>query len=467
MKPRMNIPVRTRTLAIYVLLVVLPLALGLAIAFRYSALRSDHHVAPTVAAVLPSPGRLLLALAVISLAALVGGLLARLLRQPMVVGQTVIGLALGPSLLGRIAPRAESWLFPTGLTQVLLLLGGIGAVFFVFVVGMDFSRPELRRSGFSILLLGQGAMAIPFLGGALLALGLAASGELPPGEDSAVRLFVALSMSVTAVPVLASILRERGLDQSRDGALGIGASVVGDATAWCLLAVALALAHSGSALGAALTSCAVVLFAAAMWFGARPALAALDRRPLVGPVRPALALCVLLLAALVTDSLGIDAVIGAFIAGLILPRSEGYQTVNSMIDGLTEWLLLPLFFVSIGLQVQLSMLSSARDLSVGLGILAVAVAGKAGATLLIARVLRIGWRSSTLLAAMMNCRGVTELVVLNVGLSAGLLDRKLFTMLTVVSVLTTLMTGPALDLIERRGLHMRALEPLPGHETVF
>lgn len=453
--------------AVYLLLVVLPLSLGLALAFRSGAPRSGRHAAPVAAAVLPGPGRFLLALAVIALAALVGGLLAKLLRQPMVVGQTVIGLALGPSLLGRLAPRAEAWLFPAGLTQVLLLLGGVGAVFFVFVVGMDFSRTELRRSGASILLLGQGTMAIPFLTGALLALGLAASGELPPGDGAAVRLFVALSMSVTAVPVLASILRERGLDQTRDGALGIAASVVGDATAWCLLAVALALAHRGSTLDAALASCAVVLFAAAMWFGARPALAALDHRPLVGPVRPALALCVLLLAALVTDSLGVDAIIGAFIAGLILPRSEGYQTVNSMIDGLTEWLLLPLFFVSIGLQTQLSMLSSARDVLVCLGILAVAIAGKAGSALLVARLLRIGWRSSTLLAAMMNCRGVTELVVLNVGLSAGLLDRKLFTMLTVVSILTTMMTGPVLDAIERRGLHMRALEPMPGHEAVY
>ncbi|HEU5473376.1 MAG TPA: cation:proton antiporter [Actinophytocola sp.] len=439
---------RLRTVTIYVVLAIVPAVLGVVIAAWWADPGTPHQTPTTPSGEIPGAGRLLFAVAVVSLATVAGGLLARLVRQPVVVGQMVVGIVLGPSVLGALAPGVESWLFPEGTASILVLLGGMGAIFFIFLVGLDFSVAELRRSAPSIVAVGHGATAIPFLAGSVLAIVLAGFGELPEG-GVAVNLFLAVAMSVTALPVLAAILRERGLDQTRVGTLGIGASVVGNATGWAMLAVTLAIATSTSTVGAVVAGGLVVLFGLFMWYFARPALAALDRRGTVGPALPALALSVLLLAAFTTDSLGVDAVVGAFLAGLILPRSAGFRMVNSKIEGLTEWLLLPMFFVASGLQTEIGTLGSARDFLLCLLILIVAVGSKVLGTILIARGVGIGWLSTAMLAAMMNCRGITELIVLNVGLHAGLLDRKLFTILTIMAIVTTIMTAPALDLIAR------------------
>lgn len=442
--------------AVYIGAVVIPVGVGVSLCLLASGDGAAANEAAPVVGVIPDAGRLLLAVAIVSLATIAGGLLAKALRQPLVVGQMIMGLTLGPSVLGRVAPGVEAWLFPPGTAQILLLLGGLGAIFFIFIVGLDFSQTEVRRASTTIVVLGQGTMAIPFLTGAVLAGWLGSLGELPD-DGVATRLFVALAMSVTALPVLAYILRERGLDQTPVGSLGIAASVVGNATAWLFLAVTLAIAGSSSTIGALISSCAFVAFVAALWFGARPALAFLDTKAAVGSARPVLALSVLLLAALATYALGVDAIVGAFLAGLILPRSAGYRTINSKIEGLTEWLLLPMFFVSIGLQTRIGTLESGRDILLCLVILAVAVLGKAGSALLTARALTLDWRSGAQLAAMTNCRGITTLIVLNVGLSAGILNEKLFTIFTIMAILTTMMTGPALGLIERFGQRRRGV----------
>src|SRR5947209_19814737 len=190
----MGLSGRTRTVAVYLTLAVVPLALGVAIAIAGAGTGPVQHPVNGGGAEIPGADRLILAVAVVSLATVIGGLLARVLRQPMVVGQMIIGLAIGPSLLGRIAPAAEVWLFPAGSPRILLLLGGLGAIFFVFMVGLDFSRTGLRRSGTSIVVLGQGSVAVPFLLGAIVASGLVGLGELPGGHGVAVNLFVALAM---------------------------------------------------------------------------------------------------------------------------------------------------------------------------------------------------------------------------------------------------------------------------------
>jgi Kef-type K+ transport system membrane component KefB len=331
-----------RTILIYVSVVVAPAMLGvalcLAIAGDGSPGESTAEVVP--AGEIPSPLRLLLAIAVVSMAAAAGGLVARWLHQPQVVGQMIAGLAIGPSLLGRLAPGVESWLFSPGTAQILALFGGVGAIFFIFLVGLDFPLAELRRSGASTVVLGQGTMAIPFLMGSLLAVALTSLGEGAPASSGIVfNLFIALAMSVTALPVLAHILRERGLDQTPTGATGIASSAVCDTTAWCFLAVVLAMAHITSPSGAFIATLLVVLFALIMWFGLRPALV----------------------------------------------RLEG----NSRIEGLVEWFLLPMFFASVGLQTKISLLNSVRDILIFLLILAVAVISKAVATVLVARALGI------------------------------------------------------------------------------
>jgi Kef-type K+ transport system membrane component KefB len=263
-------------------------------------------------------------------------------------------------------------------------------------------------------------------------------------------------MCVTALPMLAHILRERGLDQTRVGTMGIASSVVGDATAWCILAVTLAIARSSSPYGALLSSFAVVLLAVVMWFGVRPLMARFDRRMVDGSVKPALALSLMLLAALATDLLGAHAIFGAFLVGLVVPRSESFRRINSKLDGLVEWFLLPMFFVSVGLQLRVDILDAPADLLLALYIFLAAIGSKTLSVLLMSRLLGVGWRSSTLLAAMMNCRGLTELIVLNIGLAAGILNEKLFTILAIITILTTMMTGPLLDLV---GWLQRAVWP--------
>lgn len=439
-----------RTLAIYAGLVVIPAVFGIVIAFIAAGSVSGSAAAvDEPAGQIPTLSRLLFAIAFVCMAGVAGSWLAKLLRQPQAVGQMIAGLAIGPSLLGRFAPEFSAWLFPAGTAQILALFGGVGAIFFIFLVGLDFSWPELRRSGLSTVLLGQATMAIPFLGGAILAVGLSRLGEAPAHDPMAFNLFIAVAMSVTALPVLAHILRERGLDQSPLGAVGIAAAAICDATAWCVLAVTLAIAGSGSASGALLAMAGVALFAVAMWFLARPAWARLDSRAAPGSTTPLLALLGMLVAALVTDSLGAHAIFGAFLAGLIFPRSANYRTINSKIEGVVEWFLLPMFFVSTGLQTKIGLLDSGHDVLILLVVLGTAIASKSLATALLARLVGYGWRSTAQLAAMMNCRGITELIVLNIGLHAGLLNQKLFTVLTVVTIITTMITGPALDLIGR------------------
>jgi Kef-type K+ transport system membrane component KefB len=449
--PETGLPGIARALLIYVGLAVVPMVVGVVVALSTgSAVSAGDDTPPgDPAGEIPSASRLLLAIAFVCMATVAGGWLAKWLRQPQAVGQMIVGLAIGPSLLGRLAPGFESWLFPVGTAQILALFGGIGAIFFIFLVGLDFSLAELRRSGMSTVVLGQATMAIPFLTGAVLAVGLTALGEAPPDNGMAFNMFIAVAMSVTALPVLAHILRERGLDQSPVGAFGIASAAICGATAWCFLAVTLAIASHRSVSGALLATFVVALFALAMWFVARPLLARLDERGEGGSAIPLLALLGMLLAALATDWLGAHAIFGAFLAGLIFPRSAGYRTINFKIEGLVEWFLLPMFFVSVGLQTKIDLIGSPRDLLIFLLVLATAIASKSLATVLVARLLGIGWRSSSLLAAMMNCRGITELIVLNIGLHAGILNQKLFTILTLMTILTTMITGPALDLINR------------------
>lgn len=442
-----------RNLLIYVSLVAVPAVSGVVLCLAFAGDGPFDEVTSEAvpAGEIPSPLLLLLAIAVVTVAAAIGGWVARRLHQPQVVGQMIAGLAIGPSLLGRLAPGFDAWLFSPGTAQILALFGGIGAIFFIFLVGLDFPLAELRRSGMSTVVLGQGTMAIPFLAGSLLAVALTRLGEATAGGGVVFSLFIALAMSVTALPVLAHILRERGLDQSRTGAMGIASAAVCDTTAWCLLAVVLALAHSTSTSGAFIATFLVVLFALVMWFGLRPALAKLEGKTSSGSAKPALALGGMLLASLTTESLGAHAIFGAFLAGLIYPRSASFRTINSRIEGLVEWFLLPMFFASVGLQTKIGLLDSVRDLLICLLILVVAIVSKTVGTVLVARLLGVGWHDSSLLAGMMNCRGVTELIVLNIGLQAGILDQKMFTMLTIMAILTTMTTGPALDLIGRLG----------------
>lgn len=442
-----------RAPAAYFLTVLIPVVAAL-LALRYGV---GHPVVPRTGGALPpllndQVGQVLKAGTVVLAAAGVLGLAARAAGQSAVVGEILAGLLLGPSVLGVMAPGVERALFPAALGPVLNDIAQLGVIFFMFLIGVEMPLTMLRRVGAAALSLGHAAIAAPFLLGTLLALGLRSHYQPTDVGTTPFVLFVALTVSVTAFPVLARILADRGMTGSRLGTMGLAAACVGDATAWCVLSVVVAEVRNGSLVSVMRTVGEVVLFAALLWIVVRPLLARAARvleSRLSGPLPGGtLIACFILLCAVATNGLGVHPIFGAFLAGLVMPRSS--RTVADFTvktEGLTMWLLLPFFFTAVGLQTRLQSVFGATAGWTLLGVLAVAVAGKVGGAFLVSRLAGESRRDALGLGVMMNCRGLTELVVLDVGLSLGVITPALFSILVVMTLLTTVATDPLLRLL--------------------
>ncbi|MEV7727438.1 cation:proton antiporter [Streptomyces sp. NPDC087917] len=402
-------------------------------------------------------GGVLVAVAVVVLACAAGGALMRALGQPAVVGEIGVGILLGPSALGRAWPEGQAWLLPGDVLPRLGTLGDLGLILFMFLVGLELELGLLRGLGRTVLVVSQAGVWLPLACGGLLALGMYGT-FAPEGVGRAeFVLFVAVALSVTAFPVLARILTEEGLHGSPVGALALACAAVVDVVAWSLLAVAVAVAGGGGALGGAGRAALAAVFVAVMWWGVRPLLArAARRRPpgrddrAPGPVLVGLfgGTC---LAAWATDGLGVHALFGAFVFGAVVPR--GVEAVERAGERMREFavpVLLPLFFVGSGLRTDVGTLSGSGWLWAG-AILVVAVASKGGGATVGALLSGRDRREAVLLGALMNCRGVTELVVLNVGLGLGLIGVELFTALVLMALVTTGVTGPVVRVLRRRG----------------
>ncbi|MBV8541627.1 MAG: cation:proton antiporter [Pseudonocardiales bacterium] len=393
--------------------------------------------------------KFLLAIVLIIAAGSLGGRVAGRVGQPRVVGEMMAGIALGPSLLGQFAPGAEHWLFPLRLIPHLSLIAQLTIIVFVFLLGADLPLGLLRGSGRRVTVLGVGMVAIPVMCGILLADGILSRQYRPAGVALApFLLFVGVSTGVTAFPVLVRILDEHGLVRSKIGALGLTAAGIGDAIAWCLLAVAVAAIHDDSATVAIRTVALLIVFAGAVWIVFRPAL----RQFLAFTEKNAAARAgltpVLLLSAVggafITERIGVHAIFGAFLVGMAVPRK------NILVQDLTKAVergiavILPLFFAVVGLEVQVGFLGNPQDLLACGLMIVTAMASKIGTTTLIARLTKLTWRDSVGLGLMMNCRGLTELVVITTGLSLGIIRQDLFVIFVVMTLVTTTMTGPLL-----------------------
>ncbi|GAA0339983.1 hypothetical protein GCM10010319_15040 [Streptomyces blastmyceticus] len=453
-RPRLATPIT-------VALVLLPLALLLGVLRLGSALYEAPAAAVSAAAghtggALP---RLLLALPVVLLACRAGAALCRRIGQPPVVGEIAVGVLLGPTLLGAVCPQAQSWLFPAQLAPCTDILGQLGLLSFMFLVGLELDLKALRGSGRTAVAVSQAGMVVPLLCGALLALGMYPS--LAPDGVAYLpfALFLAVSMSITAFPVLARILADKGLTGTRLGTLALACAAVDDVTAWCLLALVVAVGQSGSPLDALWTALLTVGFAALMLTVVRPLLARLAARAARrgAPRGPGVLIALfagLCLAALVTDRIGVHAVFGAFLFGVVTPRgSIEVERAAERLHSVAVPLLLPLFFVHTGLRADFGVLGADASAWLWCGaVLAAAVLGKWGGSTAAARLSGQGPRDALSLGALMNCRGVTELVVINIGLDLGLIGPELFTMLVLMALATTAMTAPAVSaLLRRRG----------------
>jgi len=394
---------------------------------------------------------LLLQMLVIIAASRLLGRVFRRIGQPAVIGEIFAGILLGPSLLGWLWPQALGFLFPPAALAPLQLLSQIGVLLFMFAVGLEVDLPELRRQARTALLISHASMLLPLLLGMGLALAAFPLLAGPGVPFYAFALFLGIAMCITAFPVLARILEERGMLHTPVGRLAIACAAIGDVSAWCLLALVVALVHAHGLAGAGLSVVLALLFVPGLHLLARPALQrgfgtvlAADRS---GAATVALALLLLLACSAFTEAIGIHALFGAFLAGTAMPAGAAFRgPLRERLLGFSVVGLLPLFFALTGLRTQLGLLHGAQDwLLCGL-IVAVAVAGKLGGTLLAARLTGSGWREAFTLGVLMNTRGLVELIVLNVGYDLGILSARVFTMLVIMALLTTCITGPLLGL---------------------
>jgi Kef-type K+ transport system membrane component KefB len=420
---------------------------------------------------MPNLSLLLVQIAVVLIAARLVGLLFRRLHQPQVMGEMVAGILLGPSLLGWVAPAASARLFPVESLGFLNSISQVGLLIFMFLVGVELNPRLLRGKGHTALVTSHASILAPFLLGALLALFL-----YPRLSDDSVTftgfaLFMGAAMSVTAFPVLARILTERGLMSTRVGSVAIACAAVDDVTAWCILAGVVALVRSGAA-GASLwiTLGGSLAFVLAMVFGARRMLAGLEssfaRRGALTQDLLAVVLLIGLASAWVTEVLGIHALFGAFLAGAVMPKGERFvAALTGKLEDLTVVLLLPLFFAFTGLRTHFGLVEGGEMWMYAALIVVVAVAGKWGGSTLAARFSGMTWREAGAVGVLMNTRGLMELVILNVGLDIGVISPALFAMMVIMALVTTFMTSPLLEVIYPARLFRRESAPA-GAEPV-
>lgn len=357
--------------------------------------------------------------------------------QPAVVGEMMAGILLGPSLFGLLAPKAFAFVFAPSSLDALRLFSQIGVCFFMFAIGMELNLGQLRRSAHRYLVIGHSSILVPYLAGVLLSFLLYRDYAAPGTPFVAFALFIGISMSITAFPVLVRILKDRNLFGTSLGQSATLCAAIGDVTAWCILAL-------------------VGFHVFVMIALVRPLLARLLGRSLRDEFEPtknvlALVLGVVIVSALSTEIIGIHALFGAFLAGIVMPAGGGFRKKLTLrVEHFSSVLLLPLFFAFIGLRTQVGLLTGAHDWLVCLGIIGVATAGKLGGTAIISRVMKMPWRESLELGALMNTRGLMELIVLNIGYELGILSLHIFSMLVLMAIATTMMTGPLLDLLRDR-----------------
>lgn len=439
-----------RTVITYVSLVVIP---ALAAVVLLTTGDGGHDAQSSTLAAIGHPvARLFLAAAVIVVACHAAGMLARRIGQPPVVGEIAAGIVLGPTALGSAWPAAAQWLVPSTTINQLQALAQVGVVLFVFLAGLELNVARLRGRGPLAVVVSHVSIATPFVLGVGLAV-VAHSTFAPSGVGYVpFALFLGVALSVTALPVLARILLDLDMYHSKIGALVMTCALVDDVTAWLLLALVVAVASASSLFGVLATVLLTAAFAGLLWM-LRPRLARLLGADGTPAHRHAVHLILpgVLLAAACTEWIGVHAIFGAFLFGLALPGdTEVAARVKNMIGGLTSVLLLPLFFAISGLGTDLRLLVTDSGLWLWSAvILAVSTLGKLGGSALGARAMGTTPRTAWQIGSLMNCRGLTELVVLDVGRQLGVLTPALFAILVLMTLVTTALAVPLVKLFQR------------------
>ncbi len=409
------------------------------------------------------PQLLLQIVVIISFTQLLGTLFKKI-GQPAVIGETVAGIILGPSLLGLLFPGAFHFLFPPESMETLKFLSQIGLILFMFIVGMELDARLIRRQAMEALIISHASILIPYTLGIGLSLFIYNQYAAAHATFISFSLFMGIAMSITAFPVLARILRDRGLAGTKLGMLAITCAASDDVTAWCLLALLIAFIKSGSGMAGLFTIGLVLLYAAIMLIPIRLLLnKVLDfylKQKIAYNTLMAVMFTMLILSAWCTEVIGIHALFGAFLAGVLMPKNDELRKrITNRISDVAIVMLLPLFFVFTGLRTHAGLLNhSGLWVTFGL-IMLVAVVGKFGGSTLAARLMGQTWKDSLSIGALMNTRGLMELIVLNIGYDMGVLSPEIFAMMVLMALLTTIMTSPALRWIER--MKTKPIKPVP------
>lgn len=407
---------------------------------------------------------------------LVGKAAQRWLGQPQVVGEMIAGVILGPSLLGLLAPGIEAALFPPDSKKVLYVCAQLGVGLYMFIVGLGFDRAEFSASARGAAVVSLGGMVVPFIAAAALApwlIGL--PGLFAPGVSvTQAALFLGAAIAITAFPMLARIIHERGIAGTRLGTLSLSAGAIGDAGAWMVIALVLASmdgasmdgASSGASAGAIRALGGGLGFAALMVFVAPRLLRPLGRmaeaRGQVDEPLLAAALVLFLLSAWAMDAAGLHAVFGGFLLGTAMPRGQLADGLRQRLEPFTVVFLLPLFFTYSGLNTQLQVMADPGLLPVMLAVLAVSILAKGGACYLAARLAGEDHSTAMGIGALMNARGLMELIVINIGLQRGIIGPALFAMLVLMAIVTTLMASPLFEAVHGRRARAEGKAGQPG-----
>jgi Kef-type K+ transport system membrane component KefB len=391
------------------------------------------------------------------------GKMSRLLGQPQVVGEMIAGVFLGPSLLGLLFPAIQTRLFPPASLNLLYVGAQLGVGLYMFLVGVEFDVATFRNRARSAASVSAAGMIAPFLLGAALAVPLI---KVPGlfSERAAVweaMLFLGAAMSITAFPMLARIIYERGLTGTSLGTLALAAGAIGDAGAWCVLAVVLASFGAGPmvavrAIGGGILYAVVVLTIGRKLLK-RLGKAAEENQRLT-PTLLAITLTLCMLGLWTTDSIGIHAVFGGFILGIAMPRGFFARELQRQLEPFAVVFLLPMFFTFSGLNTQLNVVSNPQMLLIAGAVIAAACLGKGGACWAAARLHGEDNRTALAVGTLMNSRGLMELIIINIGLQKGVIGHALFSIMVLMAIVTTLMTSPVFEWVY--GRHARKIGAL-------
>lgn len=392
--------------------------------------------------------QVLIALITIILVTRIGSIMFKKMGQPAVMGEIIGGILLGPSFLGLFFPRAAAFLLPPAIAPQLNIIAQTGIIFYMFLVGLEVDLNEMKTHARSTVIISSVSIIVPFCLGLILSKFLYHR-LAPVGLNQlSFSLFVGVSLSITAFPVLARILTDQNLHKTNLGKLALSCAAIDDISAWCILALVMSFT-SAKFNNALMTITLTVLFICLMLFLAGPLIKKnlnFDSQE-TNEKTLAMMLISALLCAFLTELIGIHALFGAFLLGAIFPHNHSHaKNIHYRLNDFIRLFFLPIFFAFIGMRTKINLVSTTEDWVLCAVIITVAILGKFGGTFIAARISGHNAKDSASLGILMNTRGLVELIVLNVGLDKGILTPELYTMLVIMALVTTLMTGPLMKL---------------------